>query len=175
MAHTGTVYWITGLAGSGKSTIAQLLAHHLRELKRSIVFLDGDELREVYGETTDYSLTGRREIAMRNGRLCRLLSNQGHDVVCSTISLFHECHSWNRENIVHYREVFLKVSMEVLIERDQKGLYSRALKGEMKNVFGVDLEAEYPVRPDVIIKNNGSQTPQKAAMKCFLEFGLGGQ
>ena len=84
----GTVYWITGLSGAGKTTIGIELLKILNT-KDNVIFLDGDELREIYGDDIGYSLDDRRKMAMRNSRLCKMLSNQGFDVICCTISMFH--------------------------------------------------------------------------------------
>lgn len=152
MKH-GTVYWITGLAGSGKTTIGKLLYRRLKSIKPNVVFLDGDTLREVFGNNSGHSLKKRKQLAMSYSRLCKMLSDQGIDVVCATISLFKEVHSFNRKNIAKYYEIFVECSMEELIERDQKGIYSKALKGEMDNVMGVNLPYDKPEECDLVIDN----------------------
>ena len=153
------VYWVTGLAGSGKSTLAKLLWQSLREIGQPCVLLDGDILREVLG-TFGYDQASRLEGAQKNAHLCRMLSNQGIPVVCATISLFHEIHVWNREHIPGYIEIFLEVPMDVLIQRDQKGLYSAALKGQQSNVVGIDIQPEWPLKPDITLNNDGSKAIQ---------------
>ena len=102
---SGRVFWITGLSGAGKTTVGQELWTRLRAAGRPVTFLDGDALRAVIAEDLGYSAGNRRRSAMRNARLCRLLAEQGTDVVCATISLFHEVQRWNRENILDYREI----------------------------------------------------------------------
>jgi adenylylsulfate kinase-like enzyme len=89
-----------------------------------------------------------------------MLTEQGIDVVIATISMFHEVREWNRKNIENYNEIYIKVPMEVLITRDQKNLYSRAFRGEIEHVMGVDIEIEEPINPDVIIINDGSNVPE---------------
>ena len=100
-----------------------------------------------------------------------MLSDQGFDVVCATISLFRECQEWNRVHIPDYHEIYLRVPMQVLVERDQKQLYSRALRGEVKDVMGIDLPVEEPVRPEFIIDNDGSKTPDQIVAMLFAKFG----
>ena len=97
---------------------------------------------------------------MRISRLCHWLSQQGIPVVCATISLFHACQRWNREHLQGYCEILLRLPLDVLVRRDQKGLYSAALRGEIGNVMGVDLEPEWPERPDIILEISGEEPPQ---------------
>jgi adenylylsulfate kinase-like enzyme len=132
-----------------------------------VVFLDGDVLREVFGNDLGHSREERLKSAMRNSRLCKMLSDQGIDVVCATISLFRECQEWNRTHIPGYHEIYLRVPMKVLVERDQKQLYSRALRGEVKDVMGVDLPVEEPRHPELIVENDGSEKPAVLAQRIF--------
>jgi len=152
----GRVFWITGLSGSGKTTLGQELASRLRGGGRPVTFLDGDALRSVIAEDLGHSAGDRRRSAMRNARLCRLLAEQGADVVCATISLFHEVQRWNRENIPGYREIYLRVPIAELRRRDSKGLYARAQRGEARNVVGIDVAAEAPEAPDLVLDNYGA-------------------
>lgn len=155
----GTLYWFTGLSGAGKTTIAKLFYDRLRNKKPNVVFLDGDVLREVFGNVAGHTAEERKKIAKCYSRLCNILAEQGIDVVCATISMFHDCRRWNRDNILNYKEIYLKVPMEVLIERDSKSLYKRALKGEIQNVMGINIPVEEPEEPDVILENDGRHNP----------------
>ena len=105
-------------------------------VRPSVTFLDGDTLRTVVSNDLGYSEQDRRSAAMRNGMLCRMLAEQGHDVVCATISLFHDVHRWNRENIPRYNEIFVRVSWEEL-RRDSKGVYSGNGDGPKSNIVGL--------------------------------------
>jgi len=154
------LYWLTGLSGAGKTTIGNILYARLKKIKNNIVYLDGDLLREVFGNNQKYSPDERKNLAMCYSRLCKMLTEQGIDVVIATISMFHEVRKWNRENIENYNEIYIQVPLEVLIARDQKNLYSRALRGEIGHVMGIDVELEEPIAPDVIIKNDGSSSPE---------------
>ena len=165
--NLGVVYWITGLAGAGKTTIGKLLYEKLRENKANVVFLDGDILREVFGNDLGYTIEERHKSAMRNARICNMLALQGIDVICCTISMFDDVRNWNRENIKNYREIFLKVSEEILIKRNQKGLYESS-KHELVG-FGVNME--YPKQPDMVINNDSSKSPEEI-VKMIKEFFL---
>lgn len=155
------VYWITGLAGAGKTTIGKLFYERLKESWPNTVFLDGDLLRQVFGDDLGYSESDRRRCAMRYSRLCRMLQQQGINVVCCTISMFDEIREWNRENIADYEEVYLKVGMEVLAMRDQKGLYSGNTTEKDDRVTGIHIVYEEPKSPDLILINDGAKTPEE--------------
>jgi glutamine kinase len=155
-ALPGRVYWITGLSGAGKTTLGGELSNRLRAAGRRVIFLDGDALRTAIAEDLGHNAGDRRRSAMRNARLCRLLAEQGADVVCATISLFHEVQRWNRANIPGYCEIYLRVPIDELRRRDAKGLYSGARRGEARNVVGLDVAAEAPESPDLVLENHGA-------------------
>lgn len=167
----GTVYWITGLAGSGKTTIGKLLYNSIKSNKDNIILLDGDKLRELY-DSEDYSFEGRKKLAIKYSKLCKMISEQGIDVICCTISMFDECRNWNRENISNYKEIYLKVSIDELIKRDQKELYTKALRKEIKNVMGIDIDFEEPKNPDLLINNNGETSPKDIVDNIIFNLGI---
>ena len=149
----GRLYWITGLAGAGKTTIGTLLYQYLKEQYSNTVIFDGDVLRQVFGNDLGYSREERFQCAMRYSRLCKLLVDQGIHVICCTISMFDEVREWNRAHIDNYLEIYIKVPIWVLEERNQKNLYQEARKGSVKDVVGVDLELQFPKNPDILIIN----------------------
>ncbi len=152
----GTTYWITGLSGAGKSTLGGLLYSLYKKSIHNIVILDGDELRAVI-KNTDYSSEGRKSVAFQYARLCRLLTEQGIHVIICTISMYEDVRKWNRKNLRKYCEIYIKVPIKELIFRDQKGLYSRAMRKEISNVMGVDVPFEEPQNPDIVIENDGKK------------------
>lgn len=167
---TGVVYWFTGLSGAGKTTIASLFYKKLTQVSPCSIFLDGDHLRETIADDLGYGSEDRLRAAMRYSRLCKLISDQGLNVVCATISMFHECREWNRGNIKLYKEFYIKVPIDALVQRDSKNIYSRALNNEITDVLGVDLEFEEPNNPDVVIENNETIAPSAIADKLFDAF-----
>lgn len=145
------VIWITGLSGAGKSTLAREVTARLRNSGRPVILLDGDELREVFGATsnkTDHGRDRRLALAMQYAHLCRIIASQGVLVVIATISMFREVHAWNRIYLPNYFEVYLKVPVEELRRRDPKGIYRRFDAGELANVAGLDLPVDEPEAPD---------------------------
>ena len=144
------------MSGAGKTTLGRELWSRLRAAGRQVIFLDGDELRGVIAEDLGHSARDRRRSAMRYARLCRLLAQQGGDVICATISLFHEVQRWNRENIAGYREIYLRVPIDELRRRDSKGIYARGQRGDARDVVGIDVPAETPEAPDLVLDNYGA-------------------
>lgn len=151
MIKKGTLYWITGLSGAGKTTIGIQLYYRLKDAGSNIVILDGDVIKKIVGKTVGYSKRDRLDRAYQYCHLCELLTNQGIDVVMCTIAMFSEVREWNRNNISRYIEIYLDVDREVLEKRNKKGLYA----GNMMDVPGRSLEVEFPEQPDIVIKNNG--------------------
>lgn len=148
------VVWIIGLSGTGKSTLANHVVNRLRESGKSVVLLDGDVIRSLFGNDVDHTMDGRRRNAERLSRLSKFLSNQGVIVIAAVLSIFPEWRQWNRENIDSYSEVYMRATMQTLLKRDIKNLYARALKGDISNVVGVDLPFPEPINPELVIDND---------------------
>ena len=165
----GRVIWITGLSGAGKSTIARATAEHLRYQGEIPVLLDGDAVRAAIRDPhIEHDPASRLANAYRICRLAKLLADQGHTVIVATMSIYHEIHSWNRRNCPNYFEVWVEVDLDALREQDARNLYSRAQNGKTKNVAGLDLNYEKPLKPDLVINNNPPlKNPEELATNLF--------
>lgn len=161
---SGTVYWITGLSGSGKTTIGLALKEELEKNSEKVIFLDGDRMRELISYDVGYTQEERLRNSFRYAGFCKLLQEQGFLVICCTISLFHELHQWNRQQISDYIEIFVDVTPETLMARNQKGLYTN----DTKNLFGKDIVAEFPLHPDLTLEND--QVSLEQQVKKIIEF-----
>lgn len=150
----GSVYFFTGLSGAGKTTIGGLFHQRLKATKPNVVLLDGDEIRVAFGEDVGYTQAERLRWAGRIFRVCRLLAGQGIDVVVCSIAMYESVRQWNRENIPNYKEIYIKVNKDTLIQRNQKGLYTTG-----KNVVGIDLPFDEPRHSDIVVPNDGDHTP----------------
>ena len=104
------LFWITGLSGAGKTTIARALVGAMRDRQEPVVLLDGDELREAFSMTDCHEPADRLRLATCYARLAKLVTSQGINVVCATISPFPEVRQWLREHVPGYVEVFVRVS-----------------------------------------------------------------
>jgi cytidine diphosphoramidate kinase len=163
----GTVWWITGLSGSGKTKVARLVRDQLTAAGRAVLLIDGDVMRAVLDESAALSLDDRRRLAFIYGRFAREVALQGIDAVCATISMFHAVRRWNRTNIPNYREVYLRVPHSELESRDPDGIYQRARRRAGSQVVGVDLPFEEPHAPDLVIDNYGAVGPTEAASRIL--------
>lgn len=162
------VIWLIGLSGSGKTTIGRMLHEAIAREDPATVFLDGDVLREVWGDNLGHSLEARQVNAQRISHLCRMLDRQGITVIASVLSLFPEWQQWNRDNFSRYFEIFLDAPLDALKARDVKGLYRRAEAGELKDVVGVDIPFPTPPNPDVVADTSGNGgTPEEIAEKLL--------
>ena len=127
MEKSGTVYWICGLAGSGKTAIAEKFSKKLKQKGVNPILLDGDNIRESFALPKDYSYEGRLRLAKIYSKITKMLSDQGFLVIVSVIAMFDEIFEFNRKNIKDYVEVFLDVPMDELIRRDKKNYIVRLL------------------------------------------------
>ena len=148
------VIWIIGLSGAGKTTLAEEIYKISKPINPNTVLIDGDVIREIFGNDLGHSAEDRKKNAKRISRLCYFLSLHNINVICSILSLFQTSRDWNRKNIKDYFEVYIKTPISNLIERDPKGIYKRYNDGMISNVAGLDLTFEEPLDPDLIINNN---------------------
>lgn len=147
------VIWLNGLSASGKTTVGRRLAARLKEQHENVVYLDGDILRDVWGDKLGHDVPSRHVNATRISRFCGLLDKQGIHVVAAVMSMFPEWQAWNRANFSAYFEVLIDVPMEVLERRESKGLYSGFRDGTLKQVVGLDIPFPRPANPDLVIDN----------------------
>lgn len=170
----GTVYFFTGLAGAGKTTIGGLFYEKLRRVSPDAQLIDGDQARRSDPNDTGvmdedrYTTEARKAGAWDMFAWCRDIANEGRDVVVCSISMYKEIRDWNRANIENYREIYVKVSMDTLFKRDQKKLYS----SKAKNVVGIDLPWDEPDCPDAVVENNGDKTPEEIVEELVKQFSL---
>ena len=157
----GFTVWFTGLSGAGKSTLAEALAPVLRERGHKVEILDGDVVRTNLSKGLGFSKEDRDTNIRRIGFVCDLLSRNGVVAIAAAISPYKEIRDEVRASIDHFVEVYVECAIDTLAERDVKGLYKKALAGEIKNFTGVSDPYEAPEKPEVQV-NSGTQSEEES-------------
>lgn len=145
------IIWITGISGSGKTTIAASLIKKYRSVVRNLVNVDGDIVRELFGNDLMYDVQSRITQIKRIQRLCLFLESQNLIVIASALYSDSKLLLWNRENFKNYYEIYLEVSLDLVKKRDVKGLYKKYEKGLQKNIVGLDIPWHTPQNFDLKI------------------------
>ena len=168
------VIWLTGLSGSGKSTIANALELELINIKAHTYLLDGDDVRMGLNSDLGFSEEDRKENIRRVGELARLMYDAGLIVITSFISPFKSDRDMVRKKIDPgaFWEVFVSCPLEVCVRRDTKGLYKKALAGEIENFTGISSPYEEPLTPELVLEtsiNNVDNCVSKIIEKMMAE------
>jgi adenylyl-sulfate kinase len=164
---TGFTIWFTGLSGSGKSTISAILAQELRDRGLKVEVLDGDVVRTHLSKGLGFSKEDRDTNIRRIGWVCEVLTRNDVVAIAAAISPYRSIREEVREQIGRFVEVYMDCSIETLTERDVKGLYRKALNGEIGNFTGVSDPYEPPRHPEVVCYSDGRETPEQSAAKVI--------
>ena len=164
---TGFTIWFTGLSGSGKSTLAHLLEAELRSRGRRVEVLDGDVVRTNLSKGLGFSKEDRDTNILRIGWVCEVLSRNDVVAIGAAISPYRAIRDEIRSRIGRFVEVYVEAPLEVLADRDVKGLYRKAMAGEIQNFTGVNDPYEAPLDPEVTCHSDGTETPEQSAAKVI--------
>jgi adenylyl-sulfate kinase len=156
----GVTIWFTGLSGAGKTTISEILAAKLKGRGVPVEILDGDIVRENLSKGLGFSKEDRDINIRRIGFVCSLLSRNGVVAIAAAISPYRAIRDEVRSGIDNFVEVYAKCPIDVLAERDVKGLYKKAIAGEIKNFTGVSDPYEEPLTPEITVETDHG-TPEQ--------------
>jgi adenylylsulfate kinase len=145
----GIVFWITGISGSGKSTISRRIYPFVKKNFGPTIILSGDNLREIF-ELNKYDKNYRMKIGEQYTKLLRLIIANKINVLFSVVGLFHKLHKYNRKQLKNYIEILIDANYKKAELRKQKFFY----KNKTNNVWGRDIKPEYPKKPHIVLKNN---------------------
>jgi adenylyl-sulfate kinase len=164
----GFTVWFTGLSGSGKSTIAEMLYHEFQARGMKTEILDGDVVRQNLSKGLGFSKEDRDTNIKRIGYVCNLLSRNGVVAISAAISPYREARDYNRAQIGSFVEIYVRCSIEELTRRDVKGLYKKALAGELPNFTGVSDPYEPPLNPEITVDSE-RQTVEES-LRAILDY-----
>jgi adenylylsulfate kinase len=164
MSEMGSVVWFTGLAASGKSTLASVVEMMLRERGLEVENLDADEVRRNLSPNLGFSAEARDENTKRLAWMGQVLSRHGVHVVIAAVAPLQAYRDRAREWCPHFVEVFVKAPLEVCQERDPKGLYARAARGEINDIAGMHMPYEEPVNPELVVDTTAVEIEEGAKM-----------
>ncbi|MGC8581246.1 MAG: adenylyl-sulfate kinase [Thermoplasmata archaeon] len=150
----GVVLWFTGLPASGKTTLGKAVQSILRLNNIQVELLDGDEVRQGISFDLGFSKEDREKHAKRVVYISKLLERNGVFVIVTLISPYKETREYARKNLQNFVEIHVKAPVEVCIKRDPKGLYKKALSGEIHHFTGIDDPYEEPENPELIIETS---------------------
>jgi len=169
MNNTGFTLWFTGLSGAGKSTLASYIAPILQERGKAVEILDGDEVRENLSKGLGFSKEDRDTNIRRIGYVANMLARNGCVAITAAISPYREVRDEIRrmtQQRAHFVEVFVEAPLEVVEERDTKGLYKKARAGIIKNFTGISDPYEAPERPEITV-HTGNESIEESAAKIL--------
>ncbi len=163
---SGFTVWFTGLPSSGKSTLARMLEDVLRDRGFHVEVLDGDEVRLRLSKGLGFSKEDRDENIRRIAYVAKVITRCGAVAITCAISPYREIRNEAREEIGRFVEVYVKCDLEECIRRDVKGLYKKAIKGEIKNFTGISDPYEEPLNPEIVVETH-KETPQESLDKII--------
>jgi adenylyl-sulfate kinase len=166
LTHPGFTLWFTGLSGAGKSTISRMVAQRLCAAGAKVELLDGDIVRTHLSKGLTFSKEDRDENIRRIGFVCEMLTRHGVIAIAAAISPYRAARDEVRARIPNFVEVHVDCPIDVLAERDVKGLYKRALAGEIAHFTGISDPYEPPVDPEIVV-NSATETPAESVARIF--------
>jgi adenylylsulfate kinase len=157
----GILFWITGLSGSGKTSIAKLLYKKITHVYGPTLVISGDDIRSDF-KLKGYDKISREKIGFMYSRFFKRILNQKINIIFAGIVLINKVRDYNRNNIQNYIEIYIKSNINFLKKKKSKKIYN-----QKKNIVGIDIPAEYPRNPDIIITNNFLKTKKNISERIF--------
>ncbi len=156
--NKGILFFITGISGSGKSTLGKLIFNDIKKKYGPTILIHGDDFRKIY-KFNKYTKIDRFNFGCQNTLIVKILLNQKINVIYTAVSMSHKSRDFKKKNIENYIEIFLKAPINKIIKLKKKKIYHN----NIKNIVGIDINPEYPRKPDIIIKNNLTKPMQNIA------------
>ena len=158
----GILFWITGLSGSGKTKIAEKIASKIYRLYGPTLNLSGDDFRKTF-KLYKYSHKERIKNLWKYHNFCKLITDNKINLIFSIMGLYNRARNWNRKNIDNYVEIYIEANMNKILSFKQKAIHLKV----KKNIVGLDIKAELPKKPDIIVKNDFNKSLDELAKELL--------
>ena len=147
--NRGIVFWITGLSGAGKTSLANGIKKEIRKKFGPTLVINGDDLRKIF-KLNKYDKSSRLKYTEQYSQFLKFITNQGVNVIFTVVGLFDKIRTWNRKNINNYVEIFIRTSVSKIKKKRKKRIYLK----KTNEIVGIQIKPEFPKRPDIIINND---------------------
>ena len=147
--NKGILFWVTGLAGSGKTQISKKILSQIRKNYGPTILFSGDDIRKIFN-LKGYSYEDRFKTVMKYCRLAKSITNQNINVIFAVVGMMHSLRAFNKKNIKNYVEIYIKSDLKKIIKKGKKRIYHQ----NKNNIIGLDIKAEYPKKPHITLRNN---------------------
>ena len=162
--NKGILFWITGLPGSGKTAVAKSIRKKIITKYGPTLLFSGDDMRKIF-KLNKYSINERFKNGIKFTNFCKFVTNQNVNIIFATVGLFNKLRIYNKKNIKNYIEIYIKADLNKIIKTGKKKLYKR----HKSNLYGKDIKAELPKKPDIVIINNFSKNITKLADELLVK------
>ena len=162
--NKGIVFWVTGMPGSGKTSISKKIKKFIEKKFGPTLLINGDDLREIF-DIKGYTKNNRFKIAKYYSLYCKFISDQKINLIFTTGSLFHKVHNLNKKILTNYIEILIMSEINILKRKKNKSFYQK----KTNNVWGVDISVQFPKKPDIILNNNYKLNINELSKKLISE------
>jgi adenylylsulfate kinase-like enzyme len=146
----GILFWVTGLSGSGKTTISKKIQNDIQKLYGPTLLISGDDIRKIFN-FKDYSASKRYSLVMKYCEFAKFITNQNVNLIFAVVGMMDEIRTWNKKNITNYLEIYIKSDLKKIIKIKKKKIYH---KKDVGDIVGLSIKPEFPRNPDIILNNN---------------------
>ena len=148
--NKGILFWVTGLSGSGKTTISRKIKKYIDENYGPTLLVSGDDIRNIFN-FKKYTIEERRKLVLKYCKFSKFITDQNINLIFAVVGMMDEVRDWNKKNIRNYIEIFIKTDLKKIIKNKKKKIYHKKNIGD---IVGLDIQPEFPKKPDIIIYND---------------------
>ena len=148
--NKGILFWVTGLSGSGKTTISKKIKKDIENLYGPTLLVSGDDIRKIF-DFKKYTAEERSSLVLKYCKFAKFITNQNINLIFATIGMMNSVRKWNKKNISNYIEIYIKADLKKIIKTKKKKIY---YKKNIGNIVGIDIKPEFPQKPDILLINN---------------------